>query len=111
VNFNVDQSANAFPIGFACTRWILDWAVELIRTAFQPVRREQSEPHDGIERSFSCLKDEFAPGGSVRFRVFVIGQPRPLKPGVREQIYLIGREALINALRHSQATSIEAEVE
>jgi len=111
VNCNVDQSANAFPIGFACTRGILDSVVELIRTAFRPVRREQSELHDGIERSFFCLKDEFAPGGSVRFRVFVIGQPRPLKPGVREQIYLIGREALINALRHSEATSIEAEVE
>jgi signal transduction histidine kinase len=29
----------------------------------------------------------------------------------REQIYYIGREALVNALRHAEATSIEAEVE
>jgi len=111
VNCNVDQSANAFPIGFACTRGIFDWVVELIRTAFGPVRREQSELHDSIERSLSCVKDEFAPGGRVRFRIFITGQPKALKPAVREQIYLIGREALINALRHSEATSIEAEVE
>ena len=32
------------------------------------------------------------------------------KPEVQHKIYLIGREALVNALRHSNATSIEAEV-
>jgi signal transduction histidine kinase len=64
-----------------------------------------------LEHALSCLMDEFAPGGGVRFRVFVIGQPKSLRPAIQEQIYLIGREALINALRHSEATSIEAEVE
>jgi len=64
-----------------------------------------------LEHAFSCLKDEFAPKGTVRFQIFVTGQPKPLKPEIQEQIYLIGREALINALRHSEATSIEAEVE
>ena len=32
-------------------------------------------------------------------------------PALQEQIYLIGREALVNALVHSEATSIETEVE
>jgi len=64
-----------------------------------------------LEHSFSCLRDEFAAGGALRFRVFVTGQPKALTPAIQEQIYLIGREALINAFRHSQATSIEAEVE
>jgi signal transduction histidine kinase len=64
-----------------------------------------------LEESFSCLRDQFASGGAVRFRVFVTGQPKPLKSVIQEQIYLIGREALINAFRHSEATSIEAEVE
>ena len=64
-----------------------------------------------IEQALSCLMDEFALGGGVRFRVFVTGQPKSLRPAIQEQIYLIGREALINALRHSEATSIEAEVE
>ena len=64
-----------------------------------------------LDEAFSRLRDEFAPGGGVRFRVFVTGQPKSLRPAIQEQIYLIGREALINALRHSEATSIEAEVE
>jgi signal transduction histidine kinase len=64
-----------------------------------------------LEHSLSLLRDEFMPGGNVQFRIFVKGQPSALKPAIQEQVYLIGREALVNALRHSQATSIEAEVE
>jgi signal transduction histidine kinase len=64
-----------------------------------------------LEEALSCVRDEFTPSGGARFRIFVKGQPKALKPVVREQIYLIGREALVNALRHSKATSIEAEVE
>jgi signal transduction histidine kinase len=70
-----------------------------------------SRPSVALEHSFSCLRDEFAAGGAVRFRVFATGQPKALKPAIQEQIYLIGREALINAFRHSKATSIEAEVQ
>jgi signal transduction histidine kinase len=40
-----------------------------------------------------------------------MGQPKTLKPAIQEQIYLIVREALVNALRHSKATCIEADVE
>jgi signal transduction histidine kinase len=64
-----------------------------------------------LDQALSSLRDEFAPGGSVQFRVCVTGQPKSLRPAIQEQIYLIGREALINAFRHSEATSIEAEVE
>jgi signal transduction histidine kinase len=41
----------------------------------------------------------------------VEGQPRPLQPVVRDEVYKIGREALVNALRHAQATRIEVEIE
>ena len=64
-----------------------------------------------LEQALSGLRDEFAPGSGVRFQFFVKGQPKSLKPLIQEQIYLIAREALINALRHSAATHIEAEVE
>jgi len=64
-----------------------------------------------LEQALSGLRDELAPGSGVRFRIFVKGQPKPLKSAVQEQLYLIGREALFNAVRHSEATSIEAEVE
>lgn len=64
-----------------------------------------------LEQALSALRDEFQSDGTAQFRVFVNGQPKALKPAIREQIYLMGREALVNALRHSQATNIEAEVE
>jgi signal transduction histidine kinase len=63
-----------------------------------------------LEQALSELADEFGPG-DARFRIFVMGQPKALKPTIQEQIYLIGREALVNAVRHSGATTIEAEVE
>jgi signal transduction histidine kinase len=73
--------------------------------------RSSSIASMALEHAFSCLRDEFAAGSAVRFRVFVTGRPKALKPAIQEQIYRIGREALINAFRHSEADSIEAEVE
>ena len=64
-----------------------------------------------LDQALSCLKDEFASSSRVQFRVCVTGQPKSLRPAIQEQIYLIGREALINAFRHSEATTIVAEVE
>ncbi len=46
----------------------------------------------------------------VGFRVIVDGESRPLHPVPREEVYRIGREALVNAFRHSRATSIEIEL-
>jgi signal transduction histidine kinase len=63
-----------------------------------------------LEEALCCLRDELTPG-DLRARVFVTGRSKALKPAIQEQLYLIGREALVNALRHSNATSIEAEVE
>jgi signal transduction histidine kinase len=63
-----------------------------------------------LEEALSVLCEEFTSGG-VCFRVFVSGQPKKLSPEIREQVYMIGREAMLNALRHAQATRIEAEVE
>lgn len=63
-----------------------------------------------LEQALCALGDELRPGGA-RYRVFVTGKPKTLEPTVQEQLYMIGREAIINALRHSNATSIESEVE
>jgi len=63
-----------------------------------------------LERGLRRLWDELLPEG-VQFRIFVKGQPKALKPEIQEQIFGIGREAMVNGLRHSGATSIEVEVE
>lgn len=101
----------------APTRAALDRAVVRMRQVIDEARhillgvRSQAADSMSLEQSLSCLRDEFAPSGGVRFQVSVSGQPRSLRPAIQQQIYMIGREALINALRHSEATSIEAEVE
>jgi signal transduction histidine kinase len=88
---------------------LMERALEEGREAIQGLR-SSGTPCVSLEQALSSLRDEFTAGGA-RLRIFVTGQPKPLKPAIQEQIYLIGREALVNALRHSEATSIEADVE
>jgi len=49
------------------------------------------------------------PGGN--FRVVVEGTALPLRPTVRDDVYRIGREALVNAFRHSQAKNVDLQLE
>jgi len=63
-----------------------------------------------LEQEFSDVLREIAPASGVQARILVTGQTRALEPEIQHQFYLIGREALMNALRHSNATKIEAEV-
>ena len=91
-------------------------ALSLIRSAIDEGRfalqglRSSVTACMSLEQAFTDLLEQFAPGG-VRSRILVSGKPRALALTVQEQIYLIGREALVNALLHSGASSIEAEVE
>jgi signal transduction histidine kinase len=57
--------------------------------------------------AFSLVAQETGPQPQVRFRVVLEGKPQPLDPFVFEHAYSIGREALLNAFRHSQATRID----
>jgi len=63
-----------------------------------------------IEQSLSGILKDLSPSG-VRCEISVTGKPKSLQPALLEQITSIGREALVNALQHSDATLIEAEVE
>jgi signal transduction histidine kinase len=65
----------------------------------------------GLEEVLCALREELTFDGNVQFRVFVTGRPTPLNPELQEQIYFIAREAVANALRHSGAKTIEAEVQ
>ena len=70
----------------------------------------RSTPHD-LEQAFSGIQQELAIGQHAAYRVIVQGSPRPLKPVIRDEVYRIGREALVNAFRHSGATRVELELE
>jgi signal transduction histidine kinase len=78
------------------------------RLALQGLRSSNTAP-ETLELALSGFRDQVTSDCSA-FRIFVTGKSRVLKPSIQEQIYLIAREALVNALRHSGAASIEVEI-
>jgi ligand-binding sensor domain-containing protein len=66
---------------------------------------------DDLEQAFSDIQKELCAQPGAVFRILVEGEARPLHPVVREEVYWIGREALVNAFRHSGASDIELELE
>lgn len=99
------------------TKPILNRAIDLIakgiaqgRAALQGLR-SYSLPATNLEKGLADLREEFPADGGARLRIMVLGQPKELPPAVQEQVYLIAREALLNAVRHSNAAAVEAEIE
>ena len=96
---------------------ILFRALDLIRKGLEEGRRAllglraPALPDGSLEKALGDIHDDFAPGGRTRLSIVVIGETRSLPPSLQEQIYWIAREALLNALRHSAASRIEAEIE
>jgi signal transduction histidine kinase/streptogramin lyase len=92
---------------------VLNLMRDVIEEGRKAVRgmRLSSEDSDDLERAFLRIPQELVVQRSVGFRVLVEGQVRSLHPLIRDEVYRIGREALVNAFRHSQAASIEVELE
>ena len=84
-------------------------AIDEGRAAMRGVQTAPPAP-SSLEQAFSNLLEEVTPGRDVRLRLFGQGKPWPLNPAIQEQVFLIGREAVMNALRHSNATNIEVEL-
>lgn len=80
------------------------------RTALKGLRSSDYGPKD-LAQSFSDVQYELAVPDNVDYRVTVRGTSRPLHPIIRDEVYRIGREALVNAFRHSRANTIEMEIE
>jgi ligand-binding sensor domain-containing protein/signal transduction histidine kinase len=80
------------------------------RNAVRGLRSPEGSSLD-LGQAFSRIQQELSLAEDVGFRVIVDGQPRPLHPVLRDEVYRIGREALINAFQHSRAKSIEVELE
>ena len=79
------------------------------RSVLQDLGAPEFSP-SGIEQELSGFLKQLTTG-VVHCEVSITGHRKELKPAVQEQINLIAREALVNALLHSEATCIEAEVE
>ncbi len=79
------------------------------RNAVRGLRSSAIGPHD-LEQAFAGVRQEVGVGAAA-YRVIVEGRPRELKPMIRDEVYRIGREGLVNAFRHSGATHVELELE
>ncbi len=79
------------------------------RNAVRGLRSGSTTPDD-LEQAFAGVQQEVGVSAAA-YRVLVDGRPRALKPMIRDEVYRIGREGLVNAFRHSGATHVELELE
>ena len=63
-----------------------------------------------LPRAFQQVAEEFSPDRTAAVKTVVEGSLRELHPIIREESYSIGREAIINALQHSDGRNIEVEI-
>jgi len=73
--------------------------------------RSPSSSAGDLEQVLSVIQQEYAAQSHVDYRVTIEGRSRPLNPVIRDEVYRIGREAVVNAFRHSAASSIEVALE
>jgi signal transduction histidine kinase len=75
--------------------------------------RSGQGPYTELAEAFFSIANETicsAQSRAPKVRVFCEGLRMPLHPLIRDEVYGIGREALLNALRHSRAQNIVTEV-
>jgi signal transduction histidine kinase/ligand-binding sensor domain-containing protein len=75
------------------------------------VRGLRTESGDDLEQAFCLVQQEYASRMGADFEVTVEGRVRTIHPLIRDEVYRIGREALVNAFRHARAKRIEVELE
>ena len=85
-------------------------AVDEGRNTVRGLRPSPSES-ENLEDTFSRIPEVADGSQETEFRVVVDGHPRSLNPALRDEAYRIGREAVLNAFRHSGAKLIEVELE
>jgi signal transduction histidine kinase/ligand-binding sensor domain-containing protein len=90
----------------------LDRADEVMAEGRDRVRnlRDATALLEDLPRAFTRVVDENSQARKVTFKTVVEGRSRELNPMVLEESYAIGREALINALTHSEGHNVEAEI-
>lgn len=119
ISIQVQVAAGAVPAE-SKAKPILTRVVELMQQVIDEgrntVRGLRTEPQEvlPLQDALSRVPGEVTPFNEHRrnadFHVVVEGDPRPLHPLLRDEVYRIGREAILNAFRHSEASHIEVEI-
>ena len=119
ISLQLQVAASAVPAE-SKAKPILTRVVQLVQQVIDEgrntVRGLRTEPQEvlPLEVALSQVPAEvpsFDEGaGHAEFHVAVEGDSRPLHPLLRDEVYRIGREAIINAFRHSGGSHIEVEM-
>jgi len=99
-------------------------ARQMMESALDRADEVMAEGRDRVVNLHSCLDkagdlaqslaqagDEIVNGSEVKISVTAQGQAQTLDPMALDEIYCIGREAMVNAVRHSKGRSVEVEVD
>ena len=89
---------------------IMGQVIEEGRTTLRGLRSSAEGAYD-MELAFMRVPEELGVDQRMAYRVIVEGTPVPLQAAIQDEVYSIGREALVNAFRHSGAGNIKVELE
>jgi signal transduction histidine kinase len=108
----VDQLPTNSPAKLRLSRVLelMRHVMEEGRNAVRGLRSSNSDSDD-LGQAFSRIPQDLGIEVQIDFRVIVLGSARKLRPLIRDEVYHIGRELLVNAFRHSRASCIEVELE
>ncbi|HWC16547.1 MAG TPA: two-component regulator propeller domain-containing protein, partial [Terriglobales bacterium] len=103
----VEQLPDNSPVRASLNRvlQLTGQVVEEGRNTLRGLRSSIESAHD-LKNSFSRIPQELGRDETTDFRVVVEGVSLPLRAEIRDDVYGIGREALVNAFRHSGANNI-----
>jgi signal transduction histidine kinase len=90
----------------------LDRAENVLVDGRDRVRDLRASEHatKDIAVAFATLGEGLAMDWPAKFRVVCGGAQQDIDAAIREEIFLIGREALLNAFQHANAAQIEVEI-
>jgi signal transduction histidine kinase len=112
LNVAVDQLPANSPAALRLSR-VLELMMHVMEEGRNAVRglRSSNSDSDDLAQAFFRIPQDLGIEVRSDFQVIVLGSPRNLNPLVRDEVYHIGRELLVNAFRHSRASCIEVELE
>ena len=107
-----EQLPNDSPVK-ALVQRVLDTLRQVTAEGRMALRglRFQDVGSSDLGLAFLRVEQEFPNKEETAFRVVTQGTVRAIKPEIRNEIYRIGREAIVNAYVHSEGSTIEVEVQ
>ncbi len=81
------------------------------RSTLQELRSPLERQISSLAEALAGVPRDLGLPSNVRFRVLVEGRPKELGALLADEVYLIGREAILNAFLHSRSKEVEAKIE